>query len=295
MHGFCARLWCTTLYLNIVLLQFLPQLRRAFVMNRVHAQAPRIFQVQRPVVDEPELLPWALSALQRDEKNRFLRLARVQITRAEKHLEVSSQSKRFDAVFVQLQRFVVDRADKIFSGSRRGVEHGARLRVLLRLREHERREFFPCEPARPVEQRAVEILIQRNVPGIKRRKRKVVAILKFFPIQAKRLGRFAPRPRVPAIGQDDPADVPKQRRDFRQRATPPPCVPTTTATFLCENLLPLQLHRRPLRVFRKACCRICRSEEHTSELQSHLNLVCRLLLEKKKKNNNDRYFNECTV
>src|SRR5260370_18399262 len=26
----------------------------------------------------------------------------------------------------------------------------------------------------------------------------------------------------------------------------------------------------------------CRSEEHTSELQSHLNLVCRLLLQKKK-------------
>src|SRR5260370_20578699 len=29
---------------------------------------------------------------------------------------------------------------------------------------------------------------------------------------------------------------------------------------------------------------LLRSEEHTSELQSHLNLVCRLLLEKKKKN-----------
>src|SRR5260370_11230795 len=29
-----------------------------------------------------------------------------------------------------------------------------------------------------------------------------------------------------------------------------------------------------------------RSEEHTSELQSHLNLVCRLLLEKKKSNAN---------
>src|SRR5438477_3088512 len=28
--------------------------------------------------------------------------------------------------------------------------------------------------------------------------------------------------------------------------------------------------------------RIFRSEEHTSELQSHVNLVCRLLLEKKK-------------
>src|SRR5260370_38155403 len=31
--------------------------------------------------------------------------------------------------------------------------------------------------------------------------------------------------------------------------------------------------------------RAVRSEEHTSELQSHLNLVCRLLLEKKKKKN----------
>src|SRR5438477_8434501 len=32
-----------------------------------------------------------------------------------------------------------------------------------------------------------------------------------------------------------------------------------------------------------------RSEEHTSELQSHVNLVCRLLLEKK--NNNNQYVN----
>src|SRR5260370_13117103 len=30
-----------------------------------------------------------------------------------------------------------------------------------------------------------------------------------------------------------------------------------------------------------------RSEEHTSELQSHLNLVCRLLLEKKKTKSSD--------
>src|SRR5260370_27536834 len=33
-----------------------------------------------------------------------------------------------------------------------------------------------------------------------------------------------------------------------------------------------------------------RSEEHTSELQSHLNLVCRLLLEKKNKYNTDLCF-----
>src|SRR5687768_17836360 len=35
----------------------------------------------------------------------------------------------------------------------------------------------------------------------------------------------------------------------------------------------------------------CRSEEHTSELQSRLHLVCRLLLEKKKKNKNNIKFN----
>src|SRR5690242_21197730 len=33
-----------------------------------------------------------------------------------------------------------------------------------------------------------------------------------------------------------------------------------------------------------------RSEEHTSELQSHVNLVCRLLLEKKKKNKQSTSF-----
>src|SRR5256885_3730091 len=34
-------------------------------------------------------------------------------------------------------------------------------------------------------------------------------------------------------------------------------------------------------------CTNTRSEEHTSELQSPCNLVCRLLLEKKKKNNHN--------
>src|SRR3954449_1734105 len=32
-----------------------------------------------------------------------------------------------------------------------------------------------------------------------------------------------------------------------------------------------------------SACKTCGSEEHTSELQSHSHLVCRLLLEKKKK------------
>src|SRR5260370_19142553 len=44
----------------------------------------------------------------------------------------------------------------------------------------------------------------------------------------------------------------------------------------------LRRRRRPEPLPRAGA--VVRSEEHTSELQSHLNLVCRLLLEKKKNN-----------
>src|SRR6266480_6516566 len=44
------------------------------------------------------------------------------------------------------------------------------------------------------------------------------------------------------------------------------------------------LWRPPRRVPPRPRSGPARSEEHTSELQSHVNLVCRLLLEKKKKN-----------
>src|SRR5437667_6155022 len=43
------------------------------------------------------------------------------------------------------------------------------------------------------------------------------------------------------------------------------------------------------RMLEKAIATTRRSEEHTSELQSHHDLVCRLLLEKKKEKKNDRH------
>src|SRR6267142_1158975 len=62
---------------------------------------------------------------------------------------------------------------------------------------------------------------------------------------------------------------------------------TTLATCVVSNTLPSGIRTytsgdtsgRP-----SAAVATCRSEEHTSELQSHVNLVCRLLLEKKKIN-----------
>src|SRR5436190_17066880 len=45
---------------------------------------------------------------------------------------------------------------------------------------------------------------------------------------------------------------------------------------------PIWLPRACARLFPRGCGLTQRSEEHTSELQSHSDLVCRLLLEKKK-------------
>src|SRR5260370_9933707 len=56
-----------------------------------------------------------------------------------------------------------------------------------------------------------------------------------------------------------------------------------------ERTRPRETGKREARGYHRAgaglyprASRFPRSEEHTSELQSHLNLVCRLLLEKKK-------------
>src|SRR2546422_5204791 len=64
--------------------------------------------------------------------------------------------------------------------------------------------------------------------------------------------------------------------EIRHRRVPPSLELVTELLMLAvEHLAPAQLVNRPV-------LRGGRSEEHTSELQSRLHLVCRLLLEKKK-------------
>src|SRR5690606_42082960 len=60
---------------------------------------------------------------------------------------------------------------------------------------------------------------------------------------------------------------------------PPACGTSRTHARTCPTRVPAPPDRRPRR--RVLSCHH-RSEEHTSELQSRENLVCRLLLEKKK-------------
>src|SRR5438034_9236669 len=60
-----------------------------------------------------------------------------------------------------------------------------------------------------------------------------------------------------------------------------PAVHPLAAISMRSVTFPFAVNLKALaRRFLRICCR--RSEEHTSELQSHSDLVCRLLLEKKK-------------
>src|SRR5260370_32554996 len=70
--------------------------------------------------------------------------------------------------------------------------------------------------------------------------------------------------------------VTNYRKAFSSGETPPTEYGVTTGfgEFKDKRIAPDDLEQLQRNV---------RSEEHTSELQSHLNLVCRLLLEKKKK------------
>src|SRR2546422_3629727 len=81
----------------------------------------------------------------------------------------------------------------------------------------------------------------------------------------------------------------EKRKAILQTAERGPAVHTTFAfPRLFQNALRKRRQCTPLDSSGSGCAqsrrRIFRSEEHTSELQSRLHLVCRLLLEKKKKN-----------
>src|SRR2546429_4955950 len=56
-----------------------------------------------------------------------------------------------------------------------------------------------------------------------------------------------------------------------------------TTLFRSAALTQIQVHQRGDVRRQVLAAHVARSEEHTSELQSRLHLVCRLLLEKKKK------------
>src|SRR4051812_49680551 len=71
----------------------------------------------------------------------------------------------------------------------------------------------------------------------------------------------------------------EKRKPRRQRSAEP----RKESARLHANLLPARITEPRITPTTPVSGLGGRSEEHTSELQSHVNLVCRLLLEKKKK------------
>src|SRR5260370_14365662 len=75
-------------------------------------------------------------------------------------------------------------------------------------------------------------------------------------------------------------------------------VPATGRRALAARGWRVGAHREPVRAGARGRLgrgELERSEEHTSELQSHLNLVCRLLLEKKKMRYEARHLQQVCV
>src|SRR5438445_10441627 len=79
------------LYLNPILSKLRAQLHRVLMVNGVHPQAPRAFQVQRPVINEKTLPRLALRNSQGTPKNHLFGLPGSNITRAEENQKVSSK------------------------------------------------------------------------------------------------------------------------------------------------------------------------------------------------------------
>src|SRR6266480_4938477 len=73
----------------------------------------------------------------------------------------------------------------------------------------------------------------------------------------------------------------RSRARRRRKSSQATAIAPSAAASCSGRWLPLP----PNEATRIAANAASRSEEHTSELQSHVNLVCRLLLEKKKKKN----------
>src|SRR2546429_7335241 len=72
----------------------------------------------------------------------------------------------------------------------------------------------------------------------------------------------------------------KSNREQPQVASPPGAAPNPCKR--SSRMAPFASNRPASRAICRRCWSAGRSEEHTSELQSRLHLVCRLLLEKKK-------------
>src|SRR5436309_11593371 len=106
------------LYLNAKFSKLATQLLRVLMLNGVHPEAPRAFQVERTVIDEETFFGRALGDFQSDAIDRFLRLPGANVTGTEKNEEVSEQIEGLNAEPVEFERVGGDGDGGISFGAR---------------------------------------------------------------------------------------------------------------------------------------------------------------------------------
>jgi hypothetical protein len=204
------------LYLNPVLSKLGTQIFRVLMMDGVHSQAARAFEVQGAIINEETLLRRALGDFEGDAKDGFLGLAGTDVAGAEEDEEIAAKIECFDAELVQFEGLVVDGADEVAAGISEFVQNGASFGEFLRLGKHESGKFFTSEGARAKEQGTVEIFVKSDEAAVEGGKRELMTVLKFLPIQVKSGRSFFSRTAIPAVGENDSADVPEEGCDWSQ-------------------------------------------------------------------------------
>jgi hypothetical protein len=197
------------LYLNLKISQVGSQLVWRLVVNNGKAEAAGAFEIERAVVDENTFLGPPLGDSKSDAEDAFFRFARVNVAGAEENLKAFAEIESFDAVLIQFEWFIVDGTDEILPGLHYGVENGTGAGKFLGLREHESGEFFTSELARAIEEGAVEIFVDGDLPGVERGESEIVAVLEFFVIDVEDFAGGFAGIAIPAVGENDAADVPE--------------------------------------------------------------------------------------
>jgi len=117
-------------------------------------------------------------------------------------------------VVIQLARFVAE-YDDLQSILRLEPAHQLdHFHERFRLSAHETPKLSPREGSRLVEDHPAEILLKREFVRLVDDEVQAVPLLHFIPIQLKMFRRTATGMMIPAIGEEDTADVQEQRCDW---------------------------------------------------------------------------------
>jgi hypothetical protein len=186
------------------------------MMNYAHAQAAGIFQIHGAVINEDAFFRRFLGYFQGHTKNGFFRFSRMDVAGTEKDLKVATKTELGDAVVVQFQRFVVNSCDKVLAGARGFRKDSASFRIFPGLRQHERDELCTAEGMRAVEESAIEILVESDLPRVEGGESEIVTVLEILPIELESFRSAPARFVLSTIGEDHAANIPKKRGNARQ-------------------------------------------------------------------------------